>query len=182
MLIFRIDDVSPNTNGNLLHGWTRLIRERFPCAGIIYGISVFAHDMSGEPGISAERVFPKILNAHSDHRLFYEVKKFGIHQAEKDVIIASHGLIHVDHRLLTRECQEMSILISCSLLGAKIFIPPFNKWNRHTEEICQEFGIQLIKFEDGWKHLKYNALSNSGKFYLHTHDFRVGEFELLMRK
>ena len=59
--------------------------------------------------------------------------------------------MHVDHRLLHPAAQEMSIVTSCRLIGADVFIPPFNKWNEYTEEICADRQITLVKFEDGWR-------------------------------
>ena len=92
--------------------------------------------------------------------------------------MASHGLVHVDHRLLDKSSQEMSILISSSLVNANIFIPPFNKWNKLTEEVCIENGIELIKFEDGWLCMEYNSYDDShDKWYLHAREFTFDNFK-----
>lgn len=129
-------------------------------------------------GIIAERVFPSILNAHSDHRVFYKIEKIGIPDwldglSEKyNCLLASHGLIHVDHRLLPFDAQEMSIVTSLSLIKSNIFVPPFNKYNKDTERVCEENEIDLIKWEDGWNHLGYQPFSNDGKnYYVHLHDY-----------
>lgn len=176
MLTFRIDDVSVNTDSDKLSDITELLRDRHPKCEIIYGVSVAVCNMDYYRGIQKERVFPKIFNAFSDPRKFYRADLVGVPHGLDKVVIASHGLIHVDHRLLTRECQEMSILVSCSVLKSKIFIPPFNKWNKATEEICKEHGIELIKFEDGWKHLAHEKFFPDGNWYFHTHDFTFEEF------
>ncbi len=105
------------------------------------------------------------------------------HAAFASAVIASHGLIHVDHRLMGREAQELSIVASCSLVGAKIFVPPFNKWNRDTASVCDEHGIELVKFEDGWRHVRFNAFDPShDKYYLHTHDTTATWLREWMRK
>ena len=147
---------------------TNFLFERFPDCKIIYGVSPMVHKGVGE------RVFPKEFTAMSDHRIFYSVDTFGIPELDKRCVVASHGMIHVDHRLLSKDCQEMSILVSCSLLKAKIFVPPFNKWNKHTEEICSENSIYLIKWEDGWRSMEHNDFNSKiTKWYLHARDFNL---------
>ena len=72
----------------------------------------------------------------------------------------------------------MSILISASLVKSKIFIPPFNKWNKDTDEICKEHGIELIKFEDGWLSMEHNKFNEShDKWYLHAREFTFDNFK-----
>jgi hypothetical protein len=178
----RIDDVSVNTDMAKLRLMVEAIRKRWKMATITLGVSPLVHDMSSAPGRLAERVFPKLNNAMSDFRVFYHVDKAGIPSLPDNCLIASHGLVHVDHRLLEPAAQEMSIWVSCSLLKARYFIPPFNKYNAHTERICGEHRIQLIKFEDGWQHMLYNKITNTasgygeGKYYIHTHDVDIDQF------
>jgi len=70
----------------------------------------------------------------------------------------------------------MSILISCSLLNTDRYVPPFNKWNYDTEMICDLASINLIKFEDGWKNMKFEKRDGQHqKWYLHHREFTVGE-------
>jgi len=79
-----------------------------------------------------ERVFPAIYKAYSDYRKFYNVDSIGfpvLKDSWNFVKIVSHGLLHIDHRLLNYEAQEMSILVSSSLLKTRKFVPPFNKYN-----------------------------------------------------
>jgi len=173
-MIFRIDDISVNTNQEKL---MEMLKTISLCLApkIILGVSVAVNEVDNE------RVFPKIFNAYSDHRNFFLVEKIGVPQLPKNTLIASHGLFHVDHRLLTKECQEMSILSSCSILKADYFIPPFNKYNSATEEICKEQSIELIRFEDGWKHLKYEKFTGEGMYYFHTHDFTLEEFQAKLK-
>jgi hypothetical protein len=114
----------------------------------------------------------------SDHRQFYKADIAAIPEIPDYVEKASHGLIHVDHRLLKKSAQEMSILVSCSLSKSNIFVPPFNKWNKNTEKICRSNNIELVKFEDGWKCMEYNKFDSSvSKWYLHHREFTVDTFK-----
>ena len=189
---FRIDDVSLNTDLARLQAIVAVVRSRLPRARFLLAISPLVHDLSAEPEAEQGRIFPRILNAHSDHRVFFRVDRAGLPYVSQevqeayfpdieiiydylinasDITPVSHGLLHVDHRLLDRGQQEMSILISCSLAKSKIFVPPFNKWNAATEEICREHGIELVKWEDGWKHAGHNGFDPAhDRYYLHEHD------------
>lgn len=166
---FRFDDVCTNANMELIQEITEYLFDKFEGCKVIWGVSPLVSDGCGE------RVFPEIWNAYSDYKKFYRVDKCGmIDVFHHRVEIASHGLIHVDHRLLTKEAQEMSILVSSSLVGARKFIPPFNKWNRDTELICLHNGIELIKFEDGWKSMEYNKFSEcENLWYLHAREWTI---------
>ncbi len=181
---FRFDDVCINADMNLVYEMTEYLKNRFSDCDVIWGISPLVHDMSNEPiEKNKQRIFPKILNAHSDYRVFYNVDKVGIPKLIDGILIASHGLIHVDHRLLSKEAQEMSILISTGLVNSKLFIPPFNKWNKDTETICLEHNINLIKFEDGWLCMEYNEYNdNHDKWYLHAREFTMDKFKKWFEK
>lgn len=191
MKIFRIDDISVNTNQQKLLAIVDCIFKRYPDSRLLLGVSPLVNDMSNYSDRRSERIFPSIFNAHSDHRIFYDVQKCGIPDVVRGLTqaygskieLAGHGLVHVDHRLLTKEVQEISILVSCNLIGARTYIPPFNKWNRDTEEICQEHSIKLIKFEDGWRHLQYeNVTDNFGNYYFHTHDFDISDLQKIIQQ
>lgn len=175
--IFRIDDVSANTDTDALFAMMKVVRDRLPSFAIMLAVSPLVHDMSDEPAVDQQRAFPRILSAQSDHRNFFNVKKALATPIVDRVMMASHGLVHVDHRLLGREAQEMSILTSCSLVGARVFVPPFNKYNQDTIDLCDKHEIDLVKFEEGWKHVGYNSFSREPSkvtgcvhYYCHTHD------------
>lgn len=180
---FRFDDISLNTDTDKLRKMTDFIGNNVN-ATIVLAVSPAIYWLGHVEGKEKERVFPRILNAHSDYREFYRVQKVGVPDfvyqfAElNNVTLAGHGLIHVDHRLLSRKVQELSILTSCSLIGSRVFVPPFNKWNKKTEEICAEHGLTLIKFDETiWRHLVYTPFTHDFKnYYLHTHDFTFKEF------
>lgn len=172
----RFDDVCINANMEALNEMGHYAHSLG--AEVIYCISPLVHDMSNFSSPADERIYPKILNAASDYTKFYEVNKAGIPNIPDFVTRASHGLVHVDHRLLKKSAQEMSILVSCSLSKSKIFVPPFNKWNNKTEEVCKKHEITLIKFEDGWKCMEYNTFNPEQKLlYLHHREMSVEKFK-----
>ena len=168
MKVFRFDDICINSQMSEVNKITGYLLDRFDCE-VIWAVSPLVSE-----GVQ-ERVFPKILGAYSDVRAFYFPDLCGVPEYREDVTIATHGLIHADHRLLTKEAQEMSILVSSSLVGnAKIFVPPFNKWNKDTETICKEWNIELIKFEDGWLSMEHNPyMESQDKWYLHHRDMNL---------
>jgi hypothetical protein len=177
---FRFDDICINTDLKNAIEIAEYIKKNVPNVEIIFCISPLVHDISSddEDNISRQRVFPKIFNAYSDFRKFYEVDKCGIPEIPTWITRGSHSLIHVDHRLLTKEAQEMSILVSCSLIKASIFVPPFNKWNKNTEDICKEYDIKLIKFEDEWKCCEYNEYNHKHNlWYLHSREHTLESFK-----
>lgn len=164
-------------NANAL---SALLRDKLVGCEIWYCVSPMVHDMSqlANKSDSKERIFPSILKAYSDYRMFYKVDKCGVPEIPMYVKPAAHGLIHVDHRLLTKESQCMSIVTCCSLVKSSIFVPPFNKWNEITEEVCKENGIELIKFEDGWLSMEHNDFfPNHYKWYLHSRAFSPSKME-----
>jgi hypothetical protein len=177
--IFRFDDVCINADMELINKMTDFLFKKFPKCVVLWGVSPLVHDMSQEVNeITKQRIFPKILNAHSDYRKYYEVDMAGLPELKKEATLAAHGLVHVDHRLLPKPAQEMSILISASLVKSKIFIPPFNKWNKDTDDICKEHGIELIKFEDGWLSMEHNKFNDiHDKWYLHAREFTFDNFK-----
>lgn len=177
--VFRIDDISINVDQEKVKDIVNSIFKKYPCSTVLLGVSALVSDLS-QSKENKERIFPEIWNALSDFSMFYCVDKCGlpdkllIELREKHgekILTAGHGLIHVDHRLLSEEAQVMSIVSSCSLAKSDIFIPPFNKWNHITEYICEKFKVTLIKFEAGWKHLLYNKVDGPGLYYFHSHDF-----------
>lgn len=172
---FRFDDVCINADVFLINDITDLMLERFPGCEVIFGVSPLVHDMSHYNLVERQRVFPKILNAHSDYRIFYNVQDAGTpDNLHIGATLAGHGIVHVDHRLLSKEAQEMSILISSSLVNSKIFIPPFNKWNKDTEAVCRENEIELIKFEDGWLSMEHNKFNPQHRlWYLHAREWTM---------
>lgn len=169
-MTFRFDDISINTDMKVADS----IAEHLHSLGhrVIYAISPLVHSNCGE------RVFPKIINAKSSLTRHYSPDSIGIPVIPGFVSVASHGLIHEDHRLLDYAAQELSILVSCSIVGSKIFVPPFNKWNRDTEDICLDNDIYLEKFENGWLSCEHNDFDSNHKYwYLHSRDWTLEKFK-----
>ena len=187
--LLRIDDISINLNGDRLESLLTRFKNKYPMSQLLLAVSPAVFDMSKQEKIGvSERIFPSILNAHSDHRVFYEIEKIGIPdwipnlQKKFDATLASHGLIHVDHRLLDYSAQEMSILTSVSLIRSKIFVPPFNKYNLDTRKICEEHHIDLVKWEDNWQHLSFQEFNDDGRnYYMHLHDFPGDKIDSLFQ-
>jgi hypothetical protein len=191
-MIFRFDDICINADMDLVQRMTDFLFERFPDCKVMWGISPLVHRMETGDQIKDQRIFPEIFNAMSDFRNFYKVEKAGIPQIDPRVTRAGHGLVHVDHRLLTKEVQELSVIASCSLVGARNFIPPFNKWNSDTEDVCEANGITLIKFENRWRSMEHNTFSiqkdgkicrrgeckpiDNNKWYLHSREWTFEKF------
>jgi hypothetical protein len=181
---FRFDDVSINTDSSKLINMIAFLRDKVPECRIILSVSPMVADMSAcEDPLTRERVFPAIFHVHNDFKIFYQMNKIGIPtileklKQEKNVEIASHGMVHVDHRLLKRSAQEMSILIAASLVGSHTFIPPFHKWDKRTEAICIEHGIDLVKYAQSWNHLAYENFDRRKTYhYMHTHDCTLEQF------
>lgn len=172
ILTFRFDDVCINSNMELHNSMTDYLLEKFPGCEVIWVISPLARSGCGE------RVYPKIWNAMSDYRQHYELDQSSPFPIHPKVQRAAHGLIHVDHRLLAKEAQEMSILVSASLTGSKMFVPPFNKYNADTQEICDTNGIYLIRFANGWlsmEHNKWNAKHQM--WYFHAREWTMETFK-----
>ena len=71
--IFRFDDICANADMKKTIKIAEYIKSKIPSAEIIFCVSPLVHDMSSESGKISERIFPSILNAHSDYRKFYSV-------------------------------------------------------------------------------------------------------------
>lgn len=175
-MTFRFDDVCMWSDMQTHNQMADYLRKEFPECKIIWAYSPLVHSSQHRTG----RVYPKRWNALSDYREFYKLDLSGFNiLVRKDIELASHGLVHCDHRLLSRGAQEMSILVSNSLIVySKKFVPPFNKWNKDTEDICNENGIELIKFEDGWKSMEYNTWdAECNLWYLHAREWTMETFK-----
>ena len=170
-MTFRFDDVCINSDMKLHNQMTDYLFEKFSGCKIIWAISPLVRSNQKEE----QRVFPCLWNACSDKQVHYHLDSFGIPEIPISVYPATHGLVHIDHRLLGYEAQQLSIILSASLIkNVLFFVPPFNKWNSDTEKICEENKIELIKFEDGWLSMEHNKFDDhSGKWYLHARQWTM---------
>lgn len=161
-MIFRNDDISVNTNLEELIDIYNIILEFFPSAEIWSCITLFAQ-MNNNGSVYKNTPFK-----NNEIRWFYDKADdvLGSRIMPQLYTIASHGLYHVDHSKLHKHAQEMSILGSCGFLKSKIFVPPFNKYNKDTMDICFDNNIQMIP--EGWKNLENEEFdSRFQRWYFH---------------
>ena len=189
-VIWRIDDVSPNTDMAKLRAICGLLRKKTPGCAIWLGISIF-----GRREWPQESVYPNppfkdrplewFCAINSAAFLDLRSRAFSVGWEGREplptgaLVIASHGLIHADHSRLSEDAQAMSILTSCSLLQTRIFIPPFCRYDFHTEGICEASGIFLAKrVEHGWKSIECNSFNPlHDRWYLHPWRWTVGRLK-----
>lgn len=176
---FRFDDISINTDAEKLYELVEIVSQFAPDVQIILAISPIVFSQEQLPGFgNYERVHPPRLTAMSALAPYYRGESCGIpqdirsnYEGDDRIRFAGHGIAHVDHRLLSADAQELSILMSCALAGDSIFVPPYNHWNQYTEYICKQNEIELIKFEDGWQHCLHHFWTRIyERWYLHPYD------------
>lgn len=205
---FRIDDISLNTDLVRLNNMIDAICERCNVISVtpsfLLPVSLSVFDMSDAPTRhESERIFPAILNAYSDEKEFFKPDICGMPPIEliaRDIAnrdlhvdFCSHGMFHIDHRLIPYAAQEINILCAQSMVEhhcekqglrennyLRAFVPPFNKVNDDTRTICFTHKIELIEWDiSTWKHIGYlkdktrvdYGDGGFNMFYMHTHDF-----------
>jgi len=184
---FRVDDISLNTDALKLAAMIAFLQDYFgpEWVEVELAVSPAVFDMSNYEGLEKERAFPATLNREADFRKFYRVEKVGVPEFIWEYrskgpffTISAHGMVHVDHRLLSGKAQELSIVTSCALTKSDSFVPPFHKWNEKTEAACQRNRIHLEKLESvNTSHLLYHKFDpNTYHYYFHTHDFTYEQF------
>lgn len=185
-MIFRIDDVNPNTDMKQLE---LIVSEMFLMKDfekVILGVTVLAKENTDQA------VYPSPPFKDQPLSFFYKTDRLMnvmLLRPFNHCEIASHGLIHSDHSQMSKEAQELSILTSCGVLNAKTFIPPFNKYNSDTEKICTDNQINLIRKEDGFRSLDKEVFVNDNYnpahryWYMHPWRWTVDKFrEKVSRK
>ena len=174
MLTFRIDDVSSNTDFIELRKMVAYLKSNFEC-NIWACVTTFSRH-AAEGSVYPDPPF-KDMNRGEFYRVgqYLEPNNFRLGFAET----VSHGLFHIDHSQFQYDAQEMSIVTSCRLLGAVIFVPPFNRWNDATAAVCRHNGIRLVKsVEEGWRSLEHEEFESSHKlWYFHPWRFDVDSFK-----
>lgn len=171
-MIFRIDDVNPNTDFKDFRTQLSFLRAKFN-ARFIVGINILSKKNS------TESVYPDPPFRSRERHFFYDVDQIIDMNEIKNLYldkdeICSHGLFHIDHAKLSRDAQEISILGSCNFLGAKKFIPPFNQFNQDTVDICERNGIEFVNNggEIEWKSLESLPFDEKHKYWYY-HPFRI---------
>lgn len=166
MKTFRFDDICGNSKYKRDEEVALAVKSVFPNARIIFGVSPLTHAKKQ----CNERIYPHGFNPLSDVAPYFKPVKCWVPTQRLSFIeFAGHGLWHFDHRLMAPELAEASIITSCALVKAKIFIPPHNYWTEHMDMVCRREGIELIKFEDNWLSIEHNEFDpNHQKWYLHA--------------
>lgn len=180
-MLVRIDDISDNCDFDKLQSMVDAVLDIIG-ARIMLCLSPFCSSNATDGW-----VFPRRLMAVSEVSEFFKMDTMSQRALDfcreqivnsSRISIAGHGIIHVDHRLLCKQAQEISVCISSSIVGSLTFVPPFNKWNSDTEEVCRKHGIRLVKFEDGWRHVLYNKKNDTFlDYYLHVCDMSLEQFK-----
>lgn len=176
-MIFRIDDVSQNTDMEELAAIVQIINDTYPGSEIWYCVNPICRssfDGSVYPGVPFKGrdklFFYNVNSVFSDERM-WKLRTTGR--------IVSHGLLHSDHSKLQYDAQEMSIVTSCNLLATNTFVPPFNYFNEATESVCRINKIKLIRSEEeGWESLEYEKFDPTwGLWYFHPWRFNAESFK-----
>lgn len=164
MRVFRNDDVNANTNMAQLAELYAVLREFDPSAEIWSCVTVLSK--TSQLG----SVYPSLPLKLKPFHYFLEVDDALVpHDLNLLSRVVSHGLWHLDHSKIEPQLQEASIVSSCRLLKTDIFVPPFNNWNGYTEMVCERHGIQLVKYEEGWKSFEHNEYDPSHDlWYFHS--------------
>ena len=168
MIVFRNDDVNPNSSISDILEMYATIKEFFPDAEIYSCVTLFAQTSdngSAYQEIPIGRIDFPIVD-----------KMFDLSSLPKLEHIVSHGVWHLDHRAAMRELAEYSIVSSCSILNTDIFIPPFWRWNTDVEKICRDNSIKLWTEHD-WVNIERNELTSKDDHYLfHSWTFTPAQF------
>lgn len=175
MGIMRIDDVSANTDLIDFKKQVEILRKyNFQ---LLVGINLFCKSSTNGS------LYPDLPLSSKPYEYLLDVDSIligpGILSFIKHDEIVSHGLIHVNHRDISKETQEMSIVASCSILNTKKFIPPFNAVNEDTFKICEKHGIEVIgnKHDREWTSLESNDYDPSKKYWYY-HPWRLDAEQL----
>lgn len=161
-LIFRNDDINPNTNFYRLGKMYLAILSVFPEAEIWSCVTLFGK--TNKDG----SVYPGVPFKDNPLKWFYDVDDVMPYYDEIFGKLVSHGLLHADHSELTKDAQEMSIVTSCKFLKTNTFVPPFNRYNLATVDVCKDNNIKLVT-NQGWKNFEYEKFDvTQKKWYFHS--------------
>lgn len=173
-LEFRIDDVSLNTNESKL---AAIIETLLPVGVVTLAVCPTCYTLG--VGDIPEFAFHTTERCLSHPLEFAHGDRCGIppivDRYRGSVKVASHGMFHGDHRLLSKGAQELSIVQSCSLVQSKIFVPPWHHYNSNTEKVCRKHGIELVKWSFMTKHAKFSRFEPDKFHYYYFHTFDTGD-------
>jgi hypothetical protein len=171
-MIFRNDDVCASTNYASLSMLYDVIRRNYPNAKIWSCISMFSkNNFQGS-------VYPDLPLKDRSRGYFMQCDEYFKEPAIDLGVKASHGLIHLPHDEMNYQEQEISILTTCNILKTKLFVPPFNRFNGNTVDICQKHSIRLVRPDDGWRSLEFEPFNpDHDLWYFHSWRFTPQEFK-----
>ncbi len=148
-----------------------IIHNLFPNANIWSCITLFAGaNFKGS-------VYGELPLKEKDVNWFYQNANLFMKEYRHPLYkVASHGMYHLDHSKLSKDAQEMSIIGSCSFLKTNVFVPPFNKFNQDTLDIC--FDNHITIKTDEWKSLEFNDFDSSHRlWYFHSWRFTTNQLK-----
>lgn len=170
-IVFRDDDISANSDQKKLASIYGTIHNLFPEAEVWSCITLFCQN-NFKGSVYLETPFK-----NKEVNWFYKNANSFMNDYRHPMCkIASHGLYHIDHSKVSRETQEMSIVGSCSYLKTDLFVPPFNRFNQDTIDICFNNSIKIKT--DEWKSLHFNEFDSSHKYwYFHSWEFSINQLK-----
>lgn len=177
-LIFRNDDVSGNSDFETILDIYSYIREMYGYEDVeIYSCVNLLSERNTEGSVYKDVPF-KNKKATFLYKKTNDIMNRQILQSiGRMSIIVSHGLYHVDHSAIGYDAQTMSIVGSCRLLNTNIFVPPFNRFNEDTEQICKQNKIELVK-PGGWLSMEFNKFTPThAKWYFHSWRYDLRKFK-----
>jgi len=172
MIIFRNDDISPNTDFDQVHEIYSLIKSKVPDCQIWSCVNLFSmYSMDGA-------LYPDLPLSPKPMSYFYNVDQVWNRSIDGLEKIVSHGILHNDHTKFGRDAKELSILTSCKFLKTNIFVPPFSRYDADMDTICKNNDIHMSKREDGWKSLESEPFnSKHNLWFFHSWRFTPETFK-----
>lgn len=166
-IVFRNDDVSANTDFKSMLEIYDILKTLHPGCRIISSITL------ASKRTNRGSVYDEVPFKENPVPWFYDFNQFLDKKVIDDIPYekASHGLFHVDHTKLKQEAQLMSIYSSCQYIGTNVFVPPFNRWDWNTRQVCKQRGVHLmLDFE--WKSIEHEPFDPKHKhWYFHSWRF-----------
>lgn len=170
-ILFRNDDVNPNSNFKEIREIYSIIKKYFPNSEIYSCVNIFAKETpTGMP-------YPPTKKLVKDRKLYLIDKIFDLKELEGLEKIVSHGMWHLDHWHSSEDLQTFSIVSSCKLLKTNIFIPPFWRFTKLTKKICEDNKIKLW-VEPKWVNFDNQEITRYNRYYIiHSWKFTPESFE-----
>jgi hypothetical protein len=172
-MLFRNDDINPNSNFKHIKEIYNIIKTKFPNSEIYSCVTILGQTNS------LGRVYPQFkLQNHLHLRKFIDVDLvFDLKQLSDLYNITSHGLFHFSHARVSYETQKFSIISSCKLLKTKIFVPPYMEINEETKQICSLAEVELWTDDENWVTLDKEKIDDTHtKYYFHSWKFTPETF------